>query len=366
MPKVVIGVTDLWTTNPQIAELLIDEDIGYEVTSGTHKKADFRCKHCGTIVKDQYIRKVVKNGLKCPVCSDGISYPEKFMSCLLNQLNVFYVRDGCLPWSNTYRYDFYIEKSSMIIETHGAQHYSEEKMFSKSSRKISEKENDLIKKNMAIDNGIENYIEIDARNSSFDYIKNSVLNSNLTKLFNLNDIDWNKLHKDSLGSTVIRVCELYNSGIKSTAKIAENENLHQSTVVDYLKRCVDAGLCDYTPDRHKKIICYESKKVYDGVTQVKEDGFNVSQVSECLNKHCPSAGKCHWFFYDDYLSGNYEVVELSKKIMNNGRKVLCIETGKIYSKLSDAEKDGFNHSGVSEVCNGKRETYKGYHWKYID
>ena len=39
---------------------------------------------------------------------------------------------------------------------------------------------------------------------------------------------------------------------------------------------------------------------------------------------------------------------------------------KVYNGLVDAEKDGYKHSAVSEVCHGKRKNYKGFLWKFID
>ena len=48
--------------------------------------------------------------------------------------------------------------------------------------------------------------------------------------------------------------------------------------------------------------------------------------------------------------------------------VLCVETGIVYSSLSDAAKacgltDGYP---ISLCCRGKRKTSGGYHWKYVE
>ena len=47
------------------------------------------------------------------------------------------------------------------------------------------------------------------------------------------------------------------------------------------------------------------------------------------------------------------------------KTVLCVETGKIYKPLSKVKDDGFLVSGVSNVCNGRQKTYKGYHFRFI-
>lgn len=52
------------------------------------------------------------------------------------------------------------------------------------------------------------------------------------------------------------------------------------------------------------------------------------------------------------------------------KKVLCIENGKIYDCCTDAAEDlGFELSqggkGIARCARGERNTYKGYHWKYV-
>jgi len=60
-------------------------------------------------------------------------------------------------------------------------------------------------------------------------------------------------------------------------------------------------------------------------------------------------------------------VRLPENILEKKRKkVLCVETGKIYNSLTEASKEEkINISCLSETCNGKQKTSKGYHWKYI-
>ena len=49
----------------------------------------------------------------------------------------------------------------------------------------------------------------------------------------------------------------------------------------------------------------------------------------------------------------------------HNKKVECIETNKIYSSLAEAAtKTNTRH--ISEVCNGRRKTAGGYHWRYIE
>lgn len=49
------------------------------------------------------------------------------------------------------------------------------------------------------------------------------------------------------------------------------------------------------------------------------------------------------------------------------KKVICIETQKIYESLKEAEKDcTVTASCISHCCRGKIKTAGGYHWKFIE
>ena len=88
----------------------------------------------------------------------------------------------------------------------------------------------------------------------------------------------------------------------------------------------------------------------------------MSQVSECCHNKANTAGGYNWCFYDEYDKNTYIMKPVNK---NTVKKVLCIETGKIYSKMTLTKEDGFNPSCVSMVCNGKLQSHRGYHFKFI-
>lgn len=46
------------------------------------------------------------------------------------------------------------------------------------------------------------------------------------------------------------------------------------------------------------------------------------------------------------------------------KKVQCIEDGKTYSNIMEAQRTLKTHH-IGEACSGKRKTAGGYHWKYI-
>jgi len=166
-------------THPEIAKLVLNKELSYQLTHGSGKKVDFVCG-CGKIIKDKTVHTVVRRGLSCPECSDGISYPEKFMFNLLDQLDIDFESQKIFNWSENKRYDFYIPKYDCIIETHGLQHYKHTGF----DRTLEEEQrNDDLKEKLAKENGIENYIVIDCRKSEMEWIKNKVLDSKLKAFF---------------------------------------------------------------------------------------------------------------------------------------------------------------------------------------
>ena len=115
------GVNDLWTVRPDIACLLFNPEDGYMLTKGSGRHVDFCCPNCGT-VSNHILANVTRRGFSCSVCSDGLSYPNKFMASMLEQLNVDYQPEYIIDGKN-YKYDFYLDKYNVIIEMHGRQHY---------------------------------------------------------------------------------------------------------------------------------------------------------------------------------------------------------------------------------------------------
>lgn len=241
--KVLKGFNDLWTTHPEIANCLVNQEIGYQISYSGHSRQDFICPKCGCIIKNVIVKDAVRYNLKCPCCSDGVSYPERFVSNMLRQLKICYKHDGIFDWSGLKRYDFYIEDLSLIIETHGEQHYDENKQFYDTIE--NQRANDKYKMELAVSNGIQNYIVLDCRKSDADFIKSSILNSDLVKFFDLSLIDWAKCASDSCKSNVVMACDLWNSGIHSAKEISEMMCLTRTTIISYLNKGTKYGICDY-------------------------------------------------------------------------------------------------------------------------
>jgi hypothetical protein len=309
--KVMKGYNDMWTTNPSLASMLYNLEDGYKYTQKSTLKLDWKCPCCKFIVKNKKILDVCRNGISCSKCSDGISYPEKIMGNVLTQLGVKFNKEKIFKWSNSKRYDFYIPSLSMIIETHGNQHYEE---TARGRNLKEEKENDRYKNEQAIKNGIENYIVIDCRYSDLEYIKKNMINSELNKHFDLNKVDFDLAHKESLKTNVIKACELYNKGFLLT-EISKILDINISTVSSYLKKGSITDFCNYQPSLkvEKEVVQLTLDHIFIRIhTNAKQASLDTSISQGNISRACKksnvrTAGGYRWMYkenYDKYIEQN--------------------------------------------------------------
>lgn len=325
---VVEGINDIPTTDPWMTKYFqggYDEAKLY--THGSEHRIYPICPDCGTIknTTTRIANIYNKHSCICHKCSDGISYPEKFMYSVLQQLNIDFQTQltkttfkWCKGEGYDYKYDFYIPSLNCIIETHGIQHYKEIKKW---YRGITESENDVLKEQLAKQNGIKNYIPIDTRYSELEWIHNSIINSELPILLNFKEenIDWLKCGENACKNLIKEVCELkyYNSQI-STSKIKQSYNLSIDTIRNYLKKGTQLGWCDYNPKEEMDMFYKNS--------------FNAKPVIILKN--------------NIYLGSFLSITTLCQKSeLLFGVKLLG--------------------SGISSVCTGDLKLYKGFSFKYI-
>ena len=246
----------------------------------------------------------------CPVCSDGVSYPNKYVRNLLKQLPIENLEYEWKPeWGKQYSYDNYFtyNEKEYIVEADGAQHFKDS-IFSKLNKHTYEdiKKRDQLKDKLADSHNII-MIRIDCRMSDPNYIKDSVLSSVLSSVFDLSNVDWNYCHVESLNSLVRQACNLYKNGYKNV-EILRELKISSPTLIRYLKTGSNLGWCNYINPLKKKIL------VYDKITMEKKYVFNSS--TEC----------------SDYLSELFG--------------------------------SPFKRTMITSVCNGYKKSYKGFIFKY--
>ena len=268
-------------------------------------------KKKGVIVMPRYTR-ANYNGTK----GDGISYPEKVGRAL------FYLVDGNVvyqyspKWANNKKYDFYLPKYNMIIELHGEQHYKPKGFMG------DQTENDIYKRELAKNNNITYYYEIDCSSTLFSYIKNNITT---IKEIDWSNIDWDNVAKNAELDIVKLVCDFKREHNDYNIKqLAEEFQISTHAVRTYVRKGADLGWCEYN---FRELQYTETKK--------REKG-----------KGNPNPGKTVLVYKDGVLVGRYDSLPECCNDKTNGLQIK------------------FSASKVSLVCNGKSKQHKGYTFKY--
>ena len=263
------GETDLLTVRPDVAKLLKDKNDGRRYTAYSNKQTMFVCPECGT-EQLKTISNVCNQGLSCNACGDGISYPNKFARNLLKQIGVKKVEYEWGPdWIAPYLYDNYFEYNNQkyILEMDGRMGHGNNLNEAPRISGIYGIELDLLKDNKANEHGII-VIRIDCAYKyiydRFNYIKNSIINSELSHLFDLSGVDWEECDKCGMRSEMIIAADMYLQGytVGDISKIMQHSD---STIVNWLKITTKIGKCNYDP--------YESRRR----SKSKHTGYSINQ-----------------------------------------------------------------------------------------
>ena len=272
--KIILGINSIYDTHPELLKYFVNIEDAKQCSASSKHKCLCKCPCCG-YEKEMFTYNLIKQGFCCPNCSDGISYPNKFMAnvlkCIqLKQNNIEFCTEKTFEWSKgvihenpklcgNKRYDFYIKLDDLIIiECHGSQHYNAEFFNGTNNKKtlVEEQMNDEIKRNLAISNGVseDRYVVINCSTTTMRFMKKSIMESNLPKLldFNEDDVDWEKCERAASSSLLNQCCDLWNVGIRNITKISEMIGVSYSTVIRYLSKGSDIGLCDYQPQAGKR------------------------------------------------------------------------------------------------------------------
>ncbi|EPB8173244.1 hypothetical protein ACRTAL_002422 [Clostridium perfringens] len=320
--KAVLGINTIWDTDRWMCNLGVSKEDAKKYTHSSSKTIMVRCPDCGKEKKTKPYVIYDNKSIFCS-CGGGKSYPEKFIIELLNQLSVNFETEYSPSYIKPKRYDFYIKKCDCIIETHGRQHYKENTFKYCGGRTLEQEQaNDNLKRNMALSNGIKHYIELDCRESEMEYIKNSILNSELSELFDLSNINWTGCAEFANKNIVKEVCDYWNDkgedeNIKCLCKIFK---LSKSTITNYLKKGTKLGWCNYDP---------------------KEE------IKKCGNSSRKAIGKKVEIFKDNKSLGIFES---------------CAELSRQSERLFGCK---LLKENISSVCRGVRKQYKNYIFKYV-
>lgn len=277
---------------------IIDIDEAKQTTYQSSKKLLFKCSTDGCEnTKMMTVNNLVNKGFSCPNCSSGISYPERFFTAYLEVKNIPYETQVIFEDLSDRKYDFHIKlnRVTYLIETHGEQHYLTEDRGYYNVETVQE--SDKIKRQYAKGNNI-NYIELDCRESNFEFIRNSIENNKF--LPNIEDKDIpNMLELMELSSKypVKKIIKMYESG-KNTVQIGKELGYNASTVGHILRRnsvkMRDGG------NTKRMVRLVETNQIFSsGYEAMRETGIASSGISNVCNGKLKTAGGYHWEYVDN-------------------------------------------------------------------
>lgn len=223
---------------PEIIPYLLHPEDAYQYAYQSNKPILFKCPFCGK-TSEQYINNVYRRGFFCECLSDGISLPNKLMANILDQLHIPYKREvgrTVFAWIGEYYYDFYFKINSnqnILVEMDGRYH-----------DEVDCQERDRIKDLLAKENGFQ-LIRIDCKykGEPIEYIKHSILDSELKDILNLESIDWNRCKEIYKTHAMLKACEIWETTFCTISDIAKHLKMDNRTIAKYLKRGVVLGLC---------------------------------------------------------------------------------------------------------------------------
>lgn len=310
------GINDVATTHPHLIKYFANLEDVYTHSYGSSKKVVIKCPNCREESQVR-ISSLQNQGHSCSNCSDGISFPEKFVRNLLKELKIDYEYQYSPKWSNNKRYDFYIPSLNCIIETHGEQHYKNNCGKWNSDREIQK--NDSLKEEIAKNNGISKYFVLDCRESSLIFIRESICQSNLLDLLKVEkeQIRWNIIQEASIKNLVYEVISLRNEFNYSVEQISDSMKLNKDTIYRYFKIAKELGLIKYDgrqettkallavgEKRQRKIRCIELDVETDSITKMVEyfkSNMNISLTRSCINLVCTKKRKTHKGYTFQYV-----------------------------------------------------------------
>ena len=130
-----------------------------------------------------------------------------------------------------------------------------------------------------------------------------------------------------------------------------------------------------TKDGYQRVMLYDNegnakwyllhRVVYEAVTgEYIPQGYEINHISEVKTEN---------FFANLQLVTHKENINFGtgtiRSTKSRSKQVGAFKNGElifIFTSLNEARRQGFNSGHISKCCNGKRNTHKGYTWKYLN
>jgi hypothetical protein len=333
-PKIVVKSINSIVATDKWMIPIVGEEVAKTHTYNSSDKIKVTCPDCGRVKSKKMDISTIHqcHSISCS-CSDKTPYTEKLIFNILEQLGVNFEYHKTFEWSKSVQvenielcgrkeYDFYLIDYNIMIEAHGIQHYEE----SNRGRSLKiEQANDEIKKELALDNGIkeENYIVVDCRTSELEWIKQNILNSRLSELFNLSQIDWIKTEEFALSNLIKAVCDIWNNKEESEAiiDISEKTGYGRTTIRRWLNKGSNYGFTNY------------------------------NGIEEKIKGNIKNSGKIQ-----------SKSVEIFKDGISKGIFPSCAELSRQSENLFGVKLNAIN---IAQVCRNEKKSHKGYTFNFV-
>lgn len=165
--------------------------------------------------------------------------------------------------------------------------------------------------------------------------------------------------------------EIFNS-IRECCDIL---HISHSDLTNFLKGKRTAPIGGYTFKEIKEhipyIIIMETEQTFETVRDCANflKCYKSSVIKNIRGRAetCMGFHICYFINYDKnnnpYLGK--EKIKKSKNIYKKGKKVICVETQKVYNSIAECSKElGIASSSISNVCLGNRQSAGGLHFEY--
>lgn len=306
--------------------MLLDETDSHKYSHGSHQKTYFVCPNCGNIVYYAISKVCMYGYVPCKKCSDKISYPNKFMYNLLEQLKVSFETEYSPSWIKPKKYDFYVPDLNLVIEMDGALGHGHKNKMNGDDGSRSLKI-DKYKDEMARKMGLD-IVRIDCFVSDSDFIKDNILKSKISELLDLSNIDFSLCHKNAISSYKMKVCDKWNE-CHDMSVLMDCFKFSRGTMIRWLSQCAKYKMCEYDGklQQHlsgkrniskaynankKPVICLDTKSIFESCREAyKWLGYNIDghsiqdncrKITYSAGRHPETNARLHWMFYEDYLS----------------------------------------------------------------
>lgn len=319
----------------------------------------------------------------CPFCSDGFSYPEKFMYNVLSEMNIEFAYHYYDKWTKPYIYDFMFvyNDTKYIIEMDGGLGHGNNSIGKRSAELT--RQIDLTKDELAKNNGYT-LLRIDCNykgEDRFTYIKTNVIET-LDDVLDISNVDFDKCNYNSLSSKFLEVIDCYNNKSKFVNDISSITRVKQRTIKKYLFSAMKNGIIpkntiitnnpgvsnfignDGVSLCGKSVYCYEDDKFFYRIRDCANYyKFHEGSFSAALRSGDIAYYHKKHFCYADKKDSNENIEHKFFKSDNIYQYSLDGQLLNVYHGKNELP-ENYKYPSIVKGCTGKRKTVYGYKWSY--